>query len=52
MRLFALFSAHDTVDEVASRAPKETAGKVEMHNWAKKLNVSTQTRVAGVPRVS
>lgn len=45
VQLFQLFSAHDAVDEVAGRAPKETAGRVEQHNWAKKLNVSVRIRL-------
>lgn len=40
VRLFELFAAHDLVGDVSAHAPKETAGRVEQANWAKKLNVS------------
>jgi nuclear pore complex protein Nup107 len=41
-RLFAVFDAHDGADEVAAAQPKETASKVELHAWAKRLLASIE----------
>ncbi|KAK4685830.1 hypothetical protein P7C73_g4306, partial [Tremellales sp. Uapishka_1] len=44
--LFKVFACHELVLEVQGKVPKQTATKVEHHNWRKSLSVSLRPWVA------